>query len=816
MQMTELTDSRKDFPAIKLILLFAAGILLNRFFQVSIYYFAAMIVTSAALYFLSLKYPLIILRNINSILLLIAVLVFGNVTAQLNQPGYNYLSEDIYRLKNIRVIGEITNIELPRKEEIVFEMESSSIQSGDTVQNEKINFICRISELIASRKDAQSKLDSIYSVLAIGNKVAVEGNYSKGREERNPGEFDYNKYLRSKGVSGIINIYNTSNLPAGQARIKIINNRENVFANTILTIRKKIDLLIRKLYNEQSAGLLRGLLLADRSEISYDTKTEFINTGVIHILAVSGLHVGYIVLIFTFLFGRFNIYTGSLLTVLGLTIYIILIGAPSSAFRAGVMSVVLITAFITNRSTNLLNSIAIAALIILFIKPYELFAPGFQLSFAAVISIALIYPPIQNGIKKIEVNNLIKNILLFVGVSLAAQIGTMPITIFYFGKLSLVALFTNLIVIPSTGVIVGIGILSLALGAFFNSIAPYFSVVNELVIKFIFWIIHITGSGDYSFLRIRNFSLYDIILFYLVLAAIFIFHRRFVNSSAKITLLALCTSVFYLFSTFDNKNLLPDNKLSVVMIDVGQGDSFILKFPDGRTALIDAGEATYSFDNGERVVLPLLDHLGIDKIDYGFVTHLDMDHYGGFVSLIRSGKISRLYKPGLDTSLSKDVRFENYIDKSHIPKKYYKREILKIGNVRVYVLNVNEFKNSIQNNRSGVLKIVYGNSEFLFTGDIESLAENYYAEKYKTFLDSDVLKVGHHGSSTSSTENFLQFVTPQISLISVGIQNKFNHPSQVIIDRLKKYHSKIFRTDRAGAVILQSDGETIMKADWRE
>ncbi len=793
----------KNFPAIKYSVLFAAGILLSKFVSINLFLLVILLFVTFIVFLINNRYKSTKLFLIGNMFVMICILGAGNLVIQFNSPRNNFLPDNIYKVKDVKVIGKITNIELEKKDEVVFNIESYSIRLADSLIESNINFICRI-------KDSKSKLDSIYDNLEIGNTIQFTGNYSKGNEGRNPGEFDYNNYLRSKGISGIVTAYDIS-------QIKVINNDNYYLSNIVFHLRKVIDDNIKKIYNDQSAGLLKGLLLADRSEISYNTKTEFINSGVIHILAVSGLHVGFIIIIFVFLFGRFNIYLRSILTVAGLVFYLMLIGPPPSAFRAGVMAIVLIVAFITNRSTNLLNSVAIAALVILIIFPAELFTPGFQLSFSAVISIAIIYPPIGKIISNLEINNNIaRKLLLFIGVSLAAQIGTMPFTIYYFGKVSLIALLTNLIVIPVVGIVVGIGILSIALGFILPAAAIYFSIVNEIIIKISFYIIQITGSSEISFLRIRNFSNYDIVLFYFSLMMLFFFYKRFSNTIAKVVLVVICLVNFYLFSTFDNRDLLPDNKLSVIMIDVGQGDAFLLKFPNGKTALIDAGEATYRFDNGERVILPLMNYLGIDKIDYGFVSHIDLDHYGGFISLIHNNKIAQIYKPVIDSSETKDLRFEKYLVENNVPINYYNKEAIKVGNSRVYVLNTPAYKTSTSNNRSGLLKVVYGQSEFLFTGDLEKQGENYYSQMYGSFLDSDVLKVGHHGSKTSSGEEFLSLVTPEISLISDGIQNKYHHPSETTLNKLKDIGSSIFRTDLSGAILLQSDGQTIKKVNWKE
>ena len=275
-------------------------------------------------------------------------------------------------------------------------------------------------------------------------------------------------------------------------------------------------------------------------------------------------------------------------------------------------------------------------------------------------------------------------------------------------------------------------------------------------------------------------------------------------------------NIFFL-SSLDDVELLPDNSLSVFMIDVGQGDSFLIKFPNGKTALIDAGNVTITFDNGERVITPLLEFLGVNKIDYGIVSHIDSDHYAGFVSLVLNGLIGEIYKPEIDSSLSKDVRFEEFLRQNNVPVNYFSERNMQIGNVMLYFLydkRVESITGESTNNRSGIMKLVYGDNSFLFTGDAEKNIEKIYADKYRRFLDSNVLKAGHHGSKTSSSELFLDYVTPQFSLISAGFKNKFGHPSEEVIRRLRNHHSIILRTDLQKAILLRSDGRNITLIKW--
>ncbi|RPI75289.1 MAG: DNA internalization-related competence protein ComEC/Rec2 [Ignavibacteriales bacterium] len=655
-------------------------------------------------------------------------------------------------------------------------------------------------------------MNSLYSNILPGNYLQLSGVYYKGREMRNPGEFDYNKYLNSLGVSGILNI-------ARAKDVKILNDKNDLFKTALFSVRKYIDNVIKSLHNKETAPLLKGLLLADRSEIDYMTKSQFINAGVIHILAVSGLHVGFVAVVFIFLFGRLNIYLRSLLTIAGLIVFMLITGVPPSVFRATLMAVIIIIAFISNRSSNLFNSLALAALIILFLKPEELFNPGFQLSFSAVLGIAILYPSFDKSINKLKLKSkFLKYILLFMGVSLSAQIGTLPFTLIYFGKLSFISLIANLFVIPLSAVIVGLGIVTLMINSLLPFIAVYFAAANDLVCKLLFIIVEYSGNPDLSYISIKHFSIYDAILFYLFLILLFFTLKKMNLKILKYSVIVLVIINYFIIASLDNKELLKKGKLSIITIDVGQGDAILLRFPQGTTALIDAGDAKLNFDNGERIILPLLEYLGIEKIDYAFVTHIDSDHYAGFVSLVKAGIVKKIFKPELDTALVKDVKFERYLAENNIPVEYYRKQKLIIDNAAVYILNNESVlkKNLSSNDKSGVMKIVFGRTSFLFTGDIEKNVEKIYTNTYKSFLEADLLKAAHHGSKTSSTSEFLKYVTPDQSLISAGILNKFNHPSPEILERLENLGSEIYRTDKQGALIFESDGDSIRFIDWKK
>jgi len=804
----------KDYPVIKFAVPFAGGIIFDHFTQIGPILYMILLPVFSFLYFVFRSFQLKSLPGL-TILLYLAIFFFGSFIAKINTPAQAFLSPNVYIAKNLTAYGEIERIDLlhqgydmpkdNREKTLTFQLQADSFSAGNFHLKKEINLIFSVQD------ESGESLDSLYNSLKPGNYISITGNFYKGRETRNPGEFNYDKYLRSKGISGIFTAYNAHDVFKIKYKIR-------PFEDFLFSIRKSIDEKILRLHSPMTASLLKGLLLNDRSEMDYKIKTEFINSGVIHVLAVSGLHVGYIILVFLIVLGRFNIYVRSILTAAGLILFMFLTGAPASVVRATLMALIILTAFVSNRSTNLFNSLALSAVIILLIKPGDLFDPGFQLSYTAVFSMAAIYPIFNRMIAKLHLGSFTQNILLFMTLSLSAQIGTLPFTLFYFGRLSLTALAANLFVIPAIGIVVGISIFTLVLSIFSTFAASIYAAANDVITFITLKFIELTGNPDFSFLWIRNFSIIDSLVFYLLLILFFYWTERFKGWKPKIILTALVVVNMIFIPSLGNKELLKENELNVMMIDVGQGDAFLLKFPNGETALIDAGEKTFGFDNGERVVLPLLNSLAVSRINYAFISHLDSDHCGGLKSLITNGMIGKVFKPKSDSLDPAETSFEAFLKKYNIPFSYFKREGIHIGNAMLYILNEPENSNYIPastNERSGIIKIVYGKTSFLFTGDAERKTENFLLTQNGSFLKSDVLKISHHGSNTSSTKDFIESVKPRLALISSGIGNKFNHPSPKVIERLNEYGVKILRTDKNAAVILRSDGKNIYEVNWK-
>ncbi|MFH1525568.1 MAG: DNA internalization-related competence protein ComEC/Rec2 [Bacteroidota bacterium] len=798
------------YPLVKFVIIFILGIIVQHFTAIEIpvllliwgtaflLLICLLIITSKTNLFLSS-------REITLNILIVVNILFAGISysAIRNYHSTVYPFKET-RIKNAEIYGTVKQIDLPKEYDFTLVVETDSLKFAGGKVIKPLDIICRVK--LESRKE----IKNIYNSLSPGDNISLKCIIQKAKIMRNPGEFDYYEYLSRQGICATAYVNDEKN-------IAVNTNSGFSFDGIIHNARKVINEKIESFHSANASALLKGLLLADRKNIDDETEENFINSGVIHVLAVSGLHVGFIALIFIFLFSRLNIYVRYILTIIGLIMFLLITGNPPSVFRATLMAVIMIISLLSGRGYNAKHALALAALILLLINPNELFNPGFQLSFSAVISILVVYPKFSFYISQyFKEDTITRKLLLFFAVSLSAQIGTLPFTLYYFGKLSIVGLFANLLVIPLIAMIISLGIITLTFGALIGKLAFIYGDANNVLTDILFYIVNTAGKLEFSHLEIREFSTLDSIIFYLAICFGAWAYKIMLSIRAKIITAVLITANFFLFCTLDNTELIKESRLNVVMIDVGQGDSFLIRFPDNKTALVDAGDAKINFDSGERIIYPLMKKFGIEKIDYAFISHVDSDHYRGIISLIEKSIIDTLYMPKPDSTVRKEIVFEKFVNENRIPIRFYKREALLIGGAKLYILNEqDDLQGEGSNSRSGVMKLVYGENSFLFTGDAGIKTEKKLLKRFKKFLTSTVLKVGHHGSKSSTSDNFLKFVHPKVALVSAGLDNMFKHPTPDVINRLLESNVKILRTDKHGAVILSSDGINVNIIDWK-
>jgi competence protein ComEC len=528
-----------------------------------------------------------------------------------------------------------------------------------------------------------------------------------------------------------------------------------------------------------SAALLGGLLLGERTELPPDVHTAFRRAGVYHVLAVSGFNVA---LLAGAVWGLLRAAGGSrrtaaltaMLAVLG---FAAVVGPEPSVVRATIMAVLVLAAVVLERETSVGNSLALAALVILAARPGDLLDPGFQLSFAATAGI--VAAPIPRGA-----------FLGALGVSAAAQLAVLPITLAHFNQLSTVGVVANLAVVPlaAAATILGLGGVAAVAAGDWLATAPFGAVWPVLLALRAAVAVAAAAPGAVLHLPAPGAAAiagYAVALA-AALAACHLRRRgrrwRPLGGTAALALLAAV-------SLWAWPMLAPSTgTLRVSILDVGQGDAIVVEAPDGRVMVVDAGTGgPWRLDTGERIVAPFLWSRGIMRLAAAVVTHPDADHAGGMAAL--------------ETLVPVTGRWD-----ARAPGPF--------GGAWVTPL-VAETQSPRPNDHALVLRIETGLASILLASDIEAAAERALVDA-GTPLAATVLKVAHHGAATSSTAPFLAAVRPAAAIISVGARNAYGHPDPGTLARLAAAGARVYRTDRHGAVMLETDGRALTITRWAD
>ena len=798
----------KSTPVIRFTVYFTLGIILQHIFMLSVPLILSILLPSIAGAVLISKIKSARFTKIPTLLLTaIAIICSGAFVYHMQDPRvkeYPFPEKDV---REIQLFGKIDNISLFYKDRIHFTVRTDSILYKTFVNRRAYLIDCYLKE------EDSYKLQKLYGKILPGNTIALAGNYSRGRESRNPGEFDFAKYLSDRGIAGMMH-------SKGAYNFHLLDDTKDEIASAIFTVRKIIDERIDRLFDAETGGLVKGLLLGDKNEISEDMQTSFINAGVAHVLAVSGLNVAYVSIIIFLLLGRFSLKTRYIGSGVGIFLFWIIAGGSPPVLRAVIMGYVVVINALTNRNSSPLNTLFVSAAIILAIAPQDLFTASFQLTFTGVLSLVIVYAPLKEMINQAGIKNvMVRKSILFFAATFAAQIGTIPITDFYFGKLSITALLSNLIVIHAINFAMGGAIMVLIISVVATQIAMPAGYGCNLLVHFIYETVKFFGAESYSYLSIPRFGLIGVFGYYLMLSVFLFFIPRFTTIKSKLVFITTVCIALLLFQNITRTRLLPDNTLCVISADVGQGDASLIIFPTGRSMLIDAGNADARYDNGKKVLIPLLNYLEIPAVDYGVISHFDSDHYKGFASLIRAGKIKNICISPCSGKQEDVDRFVTFATLSGTNVLYAEDTTWVTDGCIVHFLSGNALpmRDFLSlNDKSLILKCIYGKNSFLFTGDAQNIREHLILPRHKDYLRSDVLKVAHHGSKYGTSEEFLNAVTPKIGLISAGINNRFHHPSTEVLDRLNANSISVLRTDKEGAIILLSDGHSIHRLLWRE
>jgi competence protein ComEC len=792
-------------PALRLVILFAAGIILAAWISLSpicLFILTVILVIISAILLWIDRWKIIA-----EISLQCAVILLGIFLQTLQRS--NFSSREL----DPRINDEPM---------ILF----GAIDSEPAQQERRMSCVVRADSIIRQGKIERDsrrvmimlrfeKKDRYKEEIEFGKKIEMHGTLEPFPFQRNPGEFDYGKYLALNDIQGIVTVKGLDNVQVGK---EVDGNSFQVWT---YSVQKALYHVIDRLHSPRHASFLKGIIFGYRADIPADVKQSFMDTGTIHILAVSGSNVAFVAFIFFSILGFFRLPRKAVggVAILGLIAYMLLTGSSASVVRATIMAIVLLCGTLFERKADIYNSISVAALILLFWNTNTLFDVGFQLSFAAVISIVYFYPRLESLIKKIpdrfEEIKAVDAVLKLFAVSLAAQLGTVPFTAYYFGRVSIISLVANIPVVPISGLNTFIGAAEIMFYPISPWIARLYAVVNNFLVWFLLGFVKQAASVPFAYLEAWHFSAVFVIGYYILVIGIFNLNLPRVRAWLLIIVLTLSNYVLY-----SNIWFLTHPKCITTVIDVGQGDAILIEFPNGKRILIDAGPLSQKFDAGERTVVPFLKRNGISKLDYFLITHSHSDHIGGAGSVLKLLRVDTFMMASLATGNHQVKEVLEIAEARHSGIKIVRagNQIQIDSNTRVYVLypDSNHIAEKNLNNSSVVLKIVYGNSSIMLVGDAEVVTEKRMMPRYGAFLSSDILKVGHHGSITSTSEEFLKLVRPQTTLISVGNHNKFRHPSPFTIWLLKANSIDIKRTDKLGAIVLESDGVKWTQKEWRQ
>lgn len=653
---------------------------------------------------------------------------------------------------------------------------------------------------------------------------------------KNPGAYNYEFSMQLKKISC------NASVSDGRYIVPMGKGDPGVLIRATECIRKPVRDFLKDALSTKDYAIYRALLLGERQGIDDELRKPFDVTGMGHVLAVSGLHIGMIGWLSFFICKSLLAFSekliikhdikkiAAIIACIPVIAYTGLSGFQISGQRAMIMVLTYLLSIVLGKERDIWSTLIFSAFIILAIDPLALESISFQLTFIAVTGILWLAPCFQKMLPAPSViyeNNklLRKCYFYFTGIfsaSLSAMIFLLPVTVYYFHKISTVTIFSNLIIIPLLGLII------LPAGMFALMALVMSPLVAEIVLKAGVSGIHLMMSILEYLAGLPWVSVWsvtpspgEIILFYCLLFCIVYFRKwRWVKFGMAVTILLAVTDIsFWIYNTRFNENL------RVTFIDVGQGNSTLIQFPGKQRMLIDGGGFRGgTFDTGKNVIAPFLFRKKILHIDYIVLTHPHPDHLNGLRFIASEFAPYQFWFNG---DLSENSEFKDLMGiiasgNIKILKPDDLVEGVTISGVKVEMLNpLGESKDSYTpmgdnravNNRSLVLKMTYNSKSILLTGDIEEETENRLVEKYGKKLESDVLLVPHHGSKYSSTRPFLEMVRPKICVISSRKGNRFSFPNLETIERLNEVGTKIFRIDQKGAVRVEI-GKDLFYSDY--
>ncbi len=597
----------------------------------------------------------------------------------------------------------------------------------------------------------------------------------------------------------------------------------------LFRLRGRVQQRVFDLWGEDLAPAAEALVLARREHLDSELREAFALSGTAHLLAISGFHVGVIAGLLVGMLRlvgvrRLRAEAGA---VIGCWLYVLGIGAPHAAVRAGVLLSLLVAARFRGRPVRGTGVLGAALLMVLAACPGWLASVGFQLSFAGTAGLILIRGSVAAGFESVSRTltgrslsaressrlwaRLLRGGTAGVIAGTAATLATLPLIAWHFDRVSLVGIPATLLVAPVVAMAIpGIGsslLLSLLPGGLGRFVAGGTGLLLEFVARFVTWISHVPGASVWIAREPFIFALL------VATTVILVLRRQFagkIRPSVRLLTATLSGATAVILLPFVPLR----NALELHVIDVGQGDAVAIRFPSGRWMLVDAGPRSPNFDAGARRVVPYLRRQGADRLEAIALTHPHLDHIGGAPAVLEELEVEGILDPSyaIGSADYLDV-LEGVQDAGSSWWQAHSGLSFLVDDARVTVVHPEspaELGLPIDdpNDLSIVLIIRWNDAAILLTGDAPALVERGVLDQLPSLT---VLKVGHHGSRTSTSAEMLDQTQPRMAVIPVGDGNRFGHPHRTVLDRLHETGATVFRTDRDGDIrlIIRSDGTVV-------
>ena len=640
-------------------------------------------------------------------------------------------------------------------------------------------------------------------VYAYGSVVKAEGILRIPSASRNPGDFDYLKYLQRRDIYTILNINEKEIVYLGR-------KLGNPLSSVAEFLRGQITTLTHPLNSEQK-GIFNAIILGDKSGLTPENRAIFQGLGIMHIFAVSGLHVGFVMFLLAAITSLMKLPNAlrNIIIFSCLALYAALTGFASPVLRAIIMLGIYWWGKEKWSTANTANALFVAAFVLLLFNPLLIFDASFQFTFSATAFIIFLTPII----KKIKYlgNDAI-------AVPTAAWMGTIPLTAYYFNIFTPLGIILALPAGLMAGVTVIIGFIAFGLSFFSEVIAQLLMTAVGGVIFYseklmlLFHKLPLIGEG----LAIATPSLFSIFLYYFLAVSICVIYYYRYNPHLRIFIMKkykpiIVVTLILIIFALSLQAFLP-SYLEVVFLDVGQGDCVFIKTPAGQVIIIDGGGVSGTNNYGDMVLIPFLKHIGIKEVDLLINTHPHLDHIAGLYPVLEKYPVGIVLIP---SGFEEDYQnFKRIMEEKNINYIYSEKgQVIELGeDIRLNILHPPaDYPVSFgANNHSIVAELTYNDLSMLFTGDIEAEAIN---EMLAYTPSSQVLKFPHHGSSGSLNPLFLEVVNPQIAVIQVGRKNPFGHPGQDVLEYFADEGIPVYRNDLHGAISIYSKGQKIDKME---